>query len=154
MLKLKFLALLAILSFSITSCSDDGDEGALSFLEKHGDTAYKFFEQNSESTIYARINDSETNPMELWASLFDVCYIHQSMDDVGTLEVVESSEDKIVFRVDEGASEYSILTLTVIGNVLTFKSEYYEDGALEEEDLFVLQKTEDSLDNLEICDDI
>lgn len=154
MLKIKILAVMAIISFSFTSCSDDGDEGAMSFLEKHGDTVYKFFEPTTQSTIYGQINDSETNPFELWASLFDVCYIHQSLEDLGSPEVLESSEDRIVFRVDESATEYSILTLTVLGNVLTFESEYYEDGVLEEDDIFVLQETDDNIDNLELCDDI
>lgn len=153
MLKVKILALMAVISFSFASCSDDGDDGAMSFLEKHGDTVYKFFEPTTVTTIYGQINDSESNPFELWASLFDVCYIHQSLEDLGAPEILESSEDKIVFRVDESDTEYNILTLTVRGSVLTFESEYYEDGVLEEDDIFVLQETDDNINDLEICDD-
>jgi hypothetical protein len=40
----------------------------------------------------------------------------------------------------------------VSGDVLTIQSEYYEDGVLEEDDLFILQKTSDNVDDLELCD--
>ena len=55
-------------------------------------------------------------------------------------------------RIDEEPSEYSLLTLSVTGDALTIQSAYYEDGVLEEEDFFILQKTSDNVDDLELCE--
>ena len=149
MLNLRVFGLLAMLTFFMGSCSDDGDDGT-SFLEKHGGTTWKFSQDGG--TIYAQINNSEANPFEIWASLFEACYIYESIADAGNTEVLENKENKVVIRIDEGATEYSLLTLTVSGDVLTIQSEYYEDGVLEEDDLFILQKTSDNVDDLELCD--
>lgn len=149
MLSLRVFGLLAMLTLSLASCSDDGDDGA-SFLEKHGGTTWKFSVDGG--TIYAQINSSESNPFELWVSLFDTCYIYESISNTGNIEVLENKENKVVIRIDEGPSEYSLLTLSVTGDALTIQSEYYEDGILEEDDFFILQKTSDNVDDLELCE--
>lgn len=149
MLGLRVFGLLAILTLFLSSCSDDGDDGT-SFLEKHGGTTWKF--SVDEGTIYAQINSSESNPFEIWVSLFEACYIYESISDTGNIQVLENNENKVVIRIDEGPSEYSLLTLSVTGDALTIQSAYYEDGVLEEEDFFILQKTSDNVDDLELCE--
>lgn len=149
MLGLRVFGLLAILTLFLASCSDDGDDGT-SFLEKHGGTTWKF--SVDEGTIYAQINSSESNPFEIWVSLFEACYIYESISDTGNIQVLENNENKVVIRIDEGPSEYSLLTLSVTGDALTIQSAYYEDGVLEEEDFFILQKTSDNVDDLELCE--
>lgn len=149
MLSLKVFGLLAVLTLFLTSCGDDGNDGT-SFLEKHGGTTWKFSQDGG--TIYTQINNSESNPFEIWASLFDACYIYESISDSGNTEVLENKENKVVIRIEEGASEYNLLTLSVSGDALTIKNEYYEEGILEDEDFFILQKTSDNVDDLELCE--
>jgi hypothetical protein len=150
MLNLRIFGLLAMLTFSLVSCSDDGDDNGASFLEKHGGTVWKFSQEGG--TIYAKINDSESNSFEIWASLFDACYIYESLAEAGNTQVLENTENKIVIRIDEGASEYTLLTLTVVGEILTINSEYYEDDVLEEDELFILKETSDNVSDLELCE--
>ena len=89
MLGLRVFGLLAILTLFLASCSDDGDDGT-SFLEKHGGTTWKF--SVDEGTIYAQINSSESNPFEIWVSLFEACYIYESISDTGNIQVLENNE--------------------------------------------------------------
>lgn len=145
---LKMFGLLMMLSSLFVACDDDGDD--ISFLEKHGESLWKISE--SGGTIYAQINNSTTNPLELWASLFETCYIYESISGAGSVEVLENTENKLVIRLDEGNSDYALLSLSVIGEVLTVKTEYYEDGSLEESDTIALMSTSDDVSELEICE--
>lgn len=151
MLKFKALALSLVLVFSLFSCSDDGDD-ADTFLEKNGGTVWSV--SQSGASVFAKINNSVSNPLEIWASLGeDLCYIYQSIKDEGIeVEILENTESTLKLRVDESDTEYSIITLTISGNLLTVKSEYYEDGELEESDIIPLQKTDENTDDLEICE--
>jgi hypothetical protein len=147
-LKLKVFGLLAMLTLSLVSCSDDGKSA--DFWEKNGGTTWKYAE--SGGTIYARINSSESNPIEVWASLFDACYIYETFASAGDVEVLENKEHKVVIRIDESDTEYTILEMRISGDVLTIASEIYEDGALSEDEVFILVRTTDDVDNLELCD--
>lgn len=139
---------LMLLSASIISCSDD--ENNTDFWENHGGTVWKYSE--STGTIYAKINSSKTNPIEVWVSLFDACYIHDSFTSAGDTEILENKENKVVIRVDESDTEYTILEMSVSGNNLTISSEFYEDGSLSENEMFILVQTDDNLDDLELCE--
>lgn len=102
--------------------------------------------------LYLRINDSETNPFELWLTfLANSCYVYQSVEDDGTPEILENSENKLVIRVDESNDEYTIVTLTVSQGVLTVVSEEFENGELDEENIVILFANEDDISNIEIC---
>lgn len=150
-LKFKTIALSIMLVFSLFSCSDDGDD-ADTFLEKNGGTVWKI--SQSGANIFAQINNSASNPLELWVSFGeDVCYVYQSIQDEGVeVEILENTESTLKLRVDESSTEYTILTLTISGNILTVKSEYYEDGELDDTELIPLQKTTEDPDDLEICE--
>jgi len=144
--------ILLVLSISITGCSDD--ETIKSFLEKQADTDWKFNEPLTGAILYVTINNNQVNPFEIWFSIIEeACFIHESIGDDGTVEILENSANELKIKVvdDGNPAEYSIITFTVNGDILTVVNEDYEDGVLEEEDLFIFQKTSDNLDDLNIC---
>ncbi len=150
-LKLKSLVLVALMAFSFMACSDDDD--ASSFLDKNGDTVWKFDEPTLGGTIYAQINNSEVNPFEVWQSLFeDSCFIYLSFTEAGDVEVIENTKNKLVLRIDESSTEYVLLKLSVSGDLLTVVTEEYEDGSKVEEETIILNKSSDNPDDLEQCD--
>ena len=149
---LRMLSISLLMIFALASCNDDDDDNMLSFLDKHGDTQWKFQDPNSDTVLYLRINDSQANPFELWLTfLANSCYVHQSVEDDGTPEILENTENKLVIRVDESNDEYTIVTLTVSQNVLTVASEEYENGELDEENIVILFANQDDISNIEIC---
>ena len=151
MLKFKAFGLLLMMVFSLVSCSDDGDDDPATFLETNGGTVWSF--ALGGESIYAQINNNESNPFEFWANIGDGgCYIHQSINDEGNVEVLENAEKKLQVRVDESEDEYLILTLTVNGNLLTVQFEYFEDGISDGKDTIPLTKTDDDPDDLELCE--
>ena len=151
MLKFKAFGLLLMMVFSLVSCSDDDDDGPSNFLETNGGTVWSFVLDGEG--IYAQINNNESNPFEFWATLGEGgCYVYQSINDEGNVEVLENTEDRLQVRVDDDEDEYLILTLTINGNLLTAKFEYFEDGISEGAQVIPLTKTSDNPDNLELCD--
>ncbi len=151
--KMRFLGVLLVMSFAFVSCNgDDDDEKLMTFLDAHGNTQWKFQDPNSETTLYLRINDSQSNPFELWLTFqAGGCYVYQSVEDDGTPEILENKENKLVVRVDEGNDAYTIVTLTVSQNVLTVESESYENGQLEEDNIAILFANDDDISNIEVC---
>lgn len=149
---LKVLSFTLLMILAVVSCNDDDDNDRVSFLDKHGDTQWKFQDPNSDTLLYLRINDSQTNPFELWLTfLANSCYVYQSVEDDGTPEILENTENKLVIRVDESNDEYTIVTLTVSQNVLTVTNEDYENGELDEENIVILFANQDDINNIEIC---
>ena len=149
---LRMLSISLLMIFALASCNDDDDDNMLSFLDKHGDTQWKFQDPNSDTVLYLRINDSQANPFELWLTfLANSCYVYQSVEDDGTPEILENTENKLVIRVDESNDEYTIVTLTVSQNVLTVASEDYENGELDDENVVILFANQDDISNIEIC---
>jgi hypothetical protein len=146
------ILILLVLSISINGCSDD--ETIKSFLEKQANTDWKFSEPNLGAILYVAINNNQANPFEFWFSILEeTCFIHESINDDGNVEILENSANKLIIKVvdDGNPAEHSIITFTVNGDILTVKSQDFEDGVLEDEDLFILQKTSDNLDDLTIC---
>jgi len=149
---LKVLSFTLLMILAVVSCNDDDDNDRVSFLDKHGDTQWKFQDPNSDTLLYLRINDSQTNPFELWLTfLANSCYVYQSVEDDGTPQILENTENKLVIRVDESNDEYTIVTLTVSQNVLTVTNEDYENGELDEENIVILFANQDDINNIEIC---
>ena len=149
---LRMLSISLLMIFALAACNDDDDGDMISFLDKHGDTQWKFQDPNSDTVLYLRINDSQANPFELWLTfLANSCYVYQSVEDDGTPEILENTENKLVIRVDESNDEYTIVTLTVSQNVLTVANEDYENGELDEENVVILFANQDDISNIEIC---
>jgi hypothetical protein len=149
---LKTLSVLLLMIFALVACNDDDDDDMISFLDKHGGTQWKFQDPNSDTVLYLRINDSQINPFELWLTfLANSCYVYQSVEDDGTPEILENTENKLVIRVEESNDEYTIVTLTISQNVLTVANEDYENGELDEENVVILFANQDDISNIEIC---
>ena len=149
---LRMLSISLLMIFALAACNDDDDGDMISFLDKHGDTQWKFQDPNSDTVLYLRINDSQANPFELWLTfLANSCYVYQSVEDDGTPEILENTENKLVIRVEESNDEYTIVTLTISQNVLTVANEDYENGELDEENVVILFANQDDISNIEIC---
>ena len=147
----KVLSFTLLMIVAVVSCNDDDDD-MVSFLDKHGNTQWKFQDPNSDTVLYLRINDSQTNPFELWLTfLANSCYVYQSVEDDGTPEILENTENKLVIRVEESNDEYTVVTLTISQNVLTVTNEDYENGELDEENIVILFANQDDISNIEIC---
>lgn len=149
--KLFVVIWLIVLSFSFQSCGDDSED-LKTFLEKYGNTTWKFNEVTAGGILYAKINNIQSNPFEIWISLFDnSCFIYESLGDDGTVEVLENSENKLEIKIIDNAQEYSIITLTIVGDTLTASNEDFEDGVSVDKNTFILLRTSDDVDNLELC---
>ncbi len=152
MLRLKALTLIALISFSFVGCSNSDDDDEKLFLETHGGSVWKLGEPEDGFSVYAQINNMETNPFEIW--VYDQtgdCYQYQSITDEGSPEVIENRENKVQIRIGGDSGEYVILTMTISGDILRVELDYYEDGVLDDEVQFVLQRTNDNLGDLTIC---
>ncbi len=152
MLRIKAFALIAIISFSFVACSDDDNDDEKSFLETHGGTVWKFGEPEDGLSVYSQINSSISNPFEIWVyNVLNDCYIYESFTDEGSPEVIENRENKVEIRIGGDTGEYGILTMTISGDVLRVELDTYEDGELIENQKFILQRSNDSTDDLEVC---
>jgi len=145
------LLIIIILFFSLQGCGDDNND-PMTFLEKYDDTSWKFNDTNTGGILYARINNNEINPFEIWLSLIEnSCFIFDSIADDGNVEVLENTESKFEIKVVDNPKEFSIITLVVNGSLLTAVNEDFEDGISVEKNIFVLLKTSDDLSDLDIC---
>lgn len=151
LLKSRFLiaVFLGTFLFSLNSCSSDDDSSSKDFLSSHSGTKWKVSE--SGTTIYLQVNNSESNPFQSWATFDGSCYFFSESNEDGQVEIIENSKNKLIVKVSDTESDYDILTITIIGDILTIKDEYYENGVLEDTTAIPLSKTSDNLDNLEIC---
>ena len=149
--KLKAIVLITLISFAFVSCSSD-DEEEKSFLETHGGTVWKLDIPDDDFRVYAQINSTASNPFEIWVYDADRdCYEYQKITDEGSPEVIENRENKVQIRIGGDSGEYIILTMTISGNILRVELDYYEDGVLDDEVQFVLERTNDDISDLSIC---
>ena len=78
-LKLKTLALVALISFSFVACSEDDEGEDKSFLETHGGSVWKLGEPEDGFSVYAQINSTVSNPFEIWIyNESGDCYIYEN----------------------------------------------------------------------------
>ncbi len=152
LLRFKAFALIALISISFVSCSSD-DEEDKSFLETHGGTVWKLGEPEDGFSVYAQINSTESNPFEIW--VYDEsrdCYEYESITDEGSPEVIENRENKVQIRIGGDTGDYADLTMTISGDILRVELDYYEDGVLDDEVQFVLNRTNDNIADLALCE--
>jgi len=135
--------------FSLNGCSSDDDSSSSDFLSAHSGTKWKISE--SGTTIYLKVNNSESNPFQSWATFDGSCYIFSESNEDGGVEIIENSKNRLILKVSDTETDYDILTITVSGDILTIKDEYFENSVLEETTVIPLSKTSDNLDDLEIC---
>ena len=152
-LRLKTIALIALISFSFMACSDDDDDkDDKSFLEAHGGTVWKFGEPEDGLSVYAQINSTTANPFEIWVyNDTGDCYEYEKITDEGSPEVIEDRENKVEIQIGGNTGTYAVLTMTILGDVLRVELDSYEDGELDDSETRILQGTSDSTSALEIC---
>lgn len=151
-LKFRIFALIALFSLSFTACSDDDEDDDKSFLEVHGGTVWNLGEPEDGFSVYAQINNNESNPFEIW--VYDDsndCYLYQKITDEGSPEVIENRENKVEIRIGGDTGQYGLLTMTVSGDILRVELDTYDDGVLVDSEKFILQRTSDNVADLEIC---
>ena len=151
-LKFKTFALIAMISFSFTACSDDDEEDDKSFLETHGGTVWNLGDPADGFSVYAQINNNESNPFEIW--FYDEsneCYLYQRITDEGSPEVIENRENKVEIRIGGETGSYAILTMTVSGDILRVELDTYEEGVLVDDEKFILQRSSDNVSDLVVC---
>lgn len=141
-----------LISICFIGCSDDDEEEKL-FLETHGGSVWKLGEPEDGLSVYAQINSTANNPFEIWVyNEAGDCYDYEPVTDEGSPEVIENRENKVQIRIGGETGEYAILTMTVSGNILRVELDYYEDGVLDDEVKFVLERTNDNPTDLTLCE--
>jgi hypothetical protein len=58
----------------------------------------------------------------------------------------------VEIRIGDEAGDYGILTMTVSGDILRVELDSYEDGDLVEDEKFILNRTSDNVNDLNVCD--
>ena len=150
-LKIKAVALLVILGLSL-SAFGLMENIERSFLETHKGSLWKFGEPAEGLTIYAQINKSESDPIEIWVyNVIDECYLYEKISEAGSTEVIENRKNKVQIKIQENADEHGIFTMTINGNAMNVELDSYEKGKLVKEENFVLNRTYEKADNLVVC---
>ena len=151
-LKIKAFAILLTIAifFSAFSLKDSEDK---TFLETYKGTVWKYGDVKEGLTLYAQINRSESEPLELWMyNVIDGCYFYERYAESVSTEVLENNKNKVQIRIKESADEYGIFTLTIKGNDLTVELDSFKHGKLVKEEQFNLNKSKDNIDQLTVCD--
>lgn len=123
-----------------------------SFLDVHKNSLWKFGEPENGLTIYARINKSESEPLEIW--LYDViedCYSYDNISDTGLPEVIENNRNRVQIKVGDDGKEHGIFTMTINGNRLNVELDSYENGKHVKKEEFELQRSRDDIQKLKVC---
>lgn len=123
------------------------------FLENYKGTLWKYGEIKDGLIIYAKINRSETEPLELWLyDVIDGCYYYEKYSESASTEVIESINNSIRLKIKEGEKEHGIFTLTINGNSLAVNLDSFKEGKLVKEEHFTFNKSNDKISELTICE--
>ncbi len=149
--KIKAFALVVIIGLSLSAFGLMETEER-SFLETHKGSLWKFGEPAKGLTIYAQINRSESDPLEIWVyDVIDDCYLYEKISNAGSTEVIENRKNKVQIKIEEISGEHGIFTMTIDGNAMSVELDSYEKGKLVKEEKFVLNRSHDNTDNLVVC---
>ncbi len=150
-LKIKAFALVLILGLSLSAFGLMESEKR-TFLETHKGSIWKYGEPEDGLTIYAQINKSESDPFKLWVyNVIDDCYMYEKMSEAGTAEVLENTKNRVRVKIEENADEHGIFTMTINGNSMNVTLDSYEEGKLVKEEKFVLNRSNDNVEQLVVC---
>jgi len=150
-LKIKAFALIVIIGLSLSAFGlmEDKDR---SFLETHKGSLWKYGEPSEGLTIYAQINRSESDPFEIWVyNVIDDCYLYENISETGSTEVIENRKNKVQIKIKESSGEHGIFTMSINGNAMSVELDSYEKGKLVKEESFILNRTNDNIENLVVC---
>ena len=136
-----FLILAACIG--LTSCnSDDEDEIVQqTWLEKYDGTKWV----DEDDFLYIRIVNNTNIIFESWVNEVE-CYIHNVSDGNVNFNIIENSNNQLVFEVNEG-DDMEKFTMKISGDTLTILLEYRDES-----DTLTFQKTNADVDNFPLCD--
>lgn len=149
--ELKVFGLFAVLIVCLSAFAVKETDNR-SFLDAHNNSLWKFGEPENGLTIYARINKSESEPLEIW--LYDVienCYSYDNISETGSTEVIENKRNRVQIKVGDNGKEHGIFTMTINGNKLNVELDSYEDGKHMKKEEFELHRSSDDINNLKVC---
>ena len=142
-----FLVIIVLLSaFNLREKEDK------TFLETYKGTLWKYGEIKDGLKIYAQINRSESQPLEIW--LYDVmedCYFYEKYSESVSTEIVENKKNRVQIKIKESSNEYGIFTLTIHNDELTVELDTFKDDQLVKEEQFNLKKSSDRMDLMTVC---
>ncbi len=151
-LKLKAFAILVIvvIFFSAFNLKEKEDK---SFLETYKGSVWKYGEIKDGLTIYAQINRSETEPLDIWLyNVIDGCYFYERYSESVSTEVLENKKNRVQIKIKESSNEYGIFTLTINGTALKVELDSFKDDKLIKEEKFSLNRSNDNIDGLTVCE--
>jgi len=152
-IKSKWLIVLFLMTLTLVeSCSEDDDPSADNFFLEIFDGTYWKMEE-PEGIIFLRFNNNELNPIELWLTLIEEhCYLYSASLDEGSIRILKSSANRLEIMTSETAQDYSILTISVVGETIQLKDDYYVGGILDESSgTLTFNKASLDLGELEMC---
>lgn len=149
--ELKVFALFTVMIVGLSAFADKETDDR-SFLDAHKDSLWKFGEPQDGLTIYAKINKSESNPLEIW--LYDViedCYSYDRISDTGSPVVMVNNKNRVQIKVGDNGKEHGIFTMTINGSKLHVELDSYENGSHVKKEEFELHRSSDDIKNLKVC---
>jgi len=151
-IKSKWIIVLFLMTLTLVeSCSEDDDILPDNFLEKFDGTYWKM--EENEGSIFLKFNNNQLIPIELWMTLVEEhCYLYSTNLDEGTITILKSLENRLEIKTSETAQNYSILTISVVGETMQIKDDYYVGGVLDESSgTLSFKKASLDLGELEMC---
>ena len=156
LLKLKAWSMIVLMLFAVTtiSCSSDDDEPeSKTFFETHGGTNWDFEDPNSPAEVFVRINENVNSLVDIYVNLTGECFFAFPLEGANNTEILEDSENRFKIKLSESETDYTILSASVAGNILTVSSEVYENGELDNElsQTFLLFSSDKEVSDLTMC---
>ena len=151
-LRFKGFAVLLLIAI-IFSAFNLKEKKEKTFLETYKGTIWKYGEIQDGLTIYAQINKSASEPLEIWLyNVIDDCYFYERYSASEATEVLENKKNKVQIKIKESSKEHGIFTLTINGNALSVELDSFKDGKIIKEEQFTLKRSNDNIDNLTVCE--
>ena len=166
LLKKQFIYLFLLLGVAVSFNSCDDDDDANSFLEKYAGTTWEAVTASptkssksktvaTTSELFLRIVNDPTILVESWEYYGEmVCYEYGKIGEEGSLEVIENSENRLVFEMtfSEDGFEFTVtVTLSVSNDKITivFESDDFDDS-----ETIILISSDADVDAFEKCLDV
>jgi len=155
-----FLMLLVMI-VSFNGCCDEDDETPVTktFLELYSGTTWILSDDggvpdDAEVPRYARLLNDKSKIFDGWYQTSNEpdCYYYYNVSTLeGTLQIIDNSDDKLIFKMSYGTTESETFTFTIEGDTLKVISKYEEVGSAAEEYTIYFKKTAVNVDELTLC---
>ena len=139
---------------TICSCSKDDNTSPISkpFLELYTGTTW--VRDHGKDTTYIRFINNESKLLEKWIFHFDEPDCYYFTDDVygnEILQIIENTEDKLIFKVTYHDAASKTITITMQGEILKILDIFKEVGEDDQERIFYYTKTSINVDGFTLC---